>query len=333
MNARPLISLLVLAIVVVIGYVYFKGGKDAEQRQHRRPLPPPTTAAPATTTEGTAATTGTTAATTGTTDQTQTAAATPVAPLTALAGKTIKVATEGAYPPFNFVDATGALQGFDVDIAKALCTKMQVTCEISEQDWDGMIPGLLAKKYDAIIASMSITEERKQKIDFTDKYYNTPAVIVAAANSPITLGADGNPDPASMKGQKIGVQRATIHANFARDISRSSEIVVYDTADNANLDLTAGRLDARMDDILVLQDQVVKPDGDKYKIVGKGWTAACSATAPASACARKTSRCALPSTRRSRGSAPTAPTRPSTTSTSTSTSMAAKATKPALAQS
>ena len=262
MNARTLISLLVLAIAVIIGFIYFKGGEKA-------PPPAATTeqpAAPATTTDSTAA------ATSGTTDQTQTAAATPVAPLTALAGKTIKVATEGAYPPFNFVDATGALQGFDVDITSALCAKMQVTCEISKQDWDGMIPGLLAKKYDVIIASKSITSERKEKISFTGKYYNTPAVIVAAANSPITLGADGNPDPASMKGLKIGVQRATIHENFARDKFKESEIVVYDTADNANLDLTGGRLDARMDDILVLQDQVVKPNGDKFKIIGKGWS-------------------------------------------------------------
>ncbi len=261
MNARTLISLLVLAILVIIGFIYFKSGDET-------PAPAATTteqpAAPATTTEGTAATTGTT-------DQTQTAAIPPT-PLTALAGKTIKVATEGAYPPFNFVDATGALQGFDVDIANALCAKMQVTCEISKQDWDGMIPGLMAKKYDVIIASMSITEERKQKINFTGKYYNTPTVIVAAANSPITLGADGNPDPASMKGLKIGVQRATVHENFAREHFKESEIVVYDTADNANLDLTGGRLDARMDDILVLTDQVVKPNGDKFKIVGKGWS-------------------------------------------------------------
>ena len=75
-----------------------------------------------------------------------------------------------------------------------------------------------------------------------------------------------------MKGLKIGVQRATIHENFARDMFKESEIVVYDTADNANLDLTGGRLDARMDDILVLQDQVVKPNGDKFKIIGKGWS-------------------------------------------------------------
>jgi ABC-type amino acid transport substrate-binding protein len=317
-NARTLISLLVLAVLVVAGIIYFnKGGEDAQQAATPPAATTEQTTAPATTADSTAASSGTAA----TTDQTQTAA---VAPLTALAGKTVKVATEGAYPPFNFVDANGALQGFDVDIANALCAKMQVTCEIVKQDWDGMIPGLLAKKYDVIIASMSITPERKEKINFTGKYYNTPAVIVAPANTTITLSADGNPDPASMKGLKIGVQRATIHENFARDKFKESEIVVYDTADNANLDLTGGRLDARMDDILVLQDQVVKPNG--------AGAAACSAKAPASACARKTSRCGLPSMRRSRRSAPTAPTRPSTTNTLISMSMAAKATNPTAAR-
>jgi len=265
-NARTLISLLVLAILVIAGIIYFnKGGSDVEQA-----ATPPA----ATTDQPAAGTTtdSTTAATSGTTEPTQTAAVPPVTPLTALAGKTIKVATEGAYPPFNFVDANGALQGFDVDITNALCAKMQVTCEIVKQDWDGMIPGLQAKKYDVIIASMSITEERKQKINFTGKYYNTPAVIVAKSDAPITLGADGNPMPDSLKGLKIGVQRATIHENFARANFPGAEIVVYDTADNANLDLTGGRLDARMDDILVLEDQVIKPNGDKYKIFGKGWT-------------------------------------------------------------
>lgn len=261
MNARMLISLLVLAILVIAGIIYFnKSGPDTEQA-----ATPPA----ATTDQGTA---GTTAATSGTADQTQTAAVPPVTPLTALAGKTIKVATEGAYPPFNFVDANGALQGFDVDITNALCAKMQVTCEIVKQDWDGMIPGLQAKKYDVIIASMSITEERKQKINFTGKYYNTPAVIVAKSDAAIALGADGNPTPDSLKGLKIGVQRATIHENFARANFPGAEIIVYDTADNANLDLTGGRLDVRMDDILVLEDQVIKPNGDKYKIFGKGWT-------------------------------------------------------------
>ena len=205
MNARTLISLLVLTIVVVIGYVYFKGGKDASRRQHagRRRHRPAALDTPAPRRNDRP------------TDR-RSRGRSPT-PLTALAGKTIKVATEGAYPPFNFVDANGELQGFDVDIAKALCAKMQADCEIVEQDWDGMIPGLLAKKYDAIIASMSITEERKQKIDFTGKYYNTPAVIVAAPIRQSRWAPTAIRIRPASKGLKIGVQRATIHENFVRD--------------------------------------------------------------------------------------------------------------------
>jgi lysine-arginine-ornithine-binding protein len=185
----------------------------------------------------------------------------------------ITIATEGAYAPFNFVADDGSLQGFDVDIAKAACEKLKADCTIVKQDWDGMIPALLAKKFDAIAASMSITEERKQKIDFSDKYYNTPAVIVARKDAPIKIGADGHIDPASMKGMKIGVQRATIHENFARANFPEAEVVVYDTADNANLDLMNGRIDARMDDILALESGVLKQDGGAdYQIFGKGWT-------------------------------------------------------------
>jgi len=183
----------------------------------------------------------------------------------------IKIATEGAYKPFNYVAEDGTLQGFDVDIAKALCEKMKAECEIVAQDWDGMIPGLLAKKYDAIVASMSITEERKQKINFSDKYYNTPARIVAKTDAAIKIGSDGQVDPASMAGMKIGVQRSTTHENFARKTFTQSEIAVYDTADNANLDLINGRIDARLDDAVVMDDEVIKKN-QGYAFFGKGYT-------------------------------------------------------------
>src|SRR5215470_14430823 len=139
----------------------------------------------------------------------------------------VRFATEGAYEPFNFKDAKGELQGFDVDIAKALCAKAKFDCEIVAQDWDGIIPGLLAKKYDAIIASMSITEERKKRVDFTDKYYQTPARFVAKKGSSIEISKAG------LKGKTIGVQRATINADLIRETyGNVLTIKEYDTQDN-----------------------------------------------------------------------------------------------------
>ena len=91
--------------------------------------------------------------------------------------KVVRVATEGAYPPFNWVSPEGELQGFDVDIAKALVAAMGAEIKLIPQDWDGIIPALLARKYDAIIASMSITEDRKKKVAFTGKYYQTPCQV------------------------------------------------------------------------------------------------------------------------------------------------------------
>ena len=190
------------------------------------------------------------------------------APVPAGDWKTVRVATEGAYPPFNLVDKNGELQGFDVDITKALCQQMGVDCKLVIQDWDGLIPGLLAKKYDAIIASMSITEERKMKVDFTDKYYVSPARFVARKDAEIDVSKAG------LKGKTVGVQRATIHENFVRDnFGESVEIKSYATQDEANMDLSAGRVDLVIADATVLQGGFLETDAGKdFAFIGPSFT-------------------------------------------------------------
>ena len=104
---------------------------------------------------------------------------------TAQAAEPLRVGVEGAYPPFSWKEPDGSLKGFDIDMANEVCKRLNRECVLVEQEWDGMIPALLAKKFDTIIASMSITEERKKRVDFTVKYYNTPANITAAKDSGI----------------------------------------------------------------------------------------------------------------------------------------------------
>ncbi|MFN2343165.1 MAG: ABC transporter substrate-binding protein [Desulfonatronovibrio sp.] len=189
---------------------------------------------------------------------------------TAIGGdiKSVRIGTEGAYPPFNFIDKDGELQGFDVEIARALCEAAEVECEFVVQDWDGMIPGLQAKKYDAIIASMAITEERQEKVAFTDKYYMTPARFVAKK------GAGFEVSPEGLKGKTIGVQRATTHENFVRDnFGDTVSIKSYPTQEEANMDLISGRVDLVIADSVVLLEGFVNTEaGQDYEFIGPGFT-------------------------------------------------------------
>ena len=182
--------------------------------------------------------------------------------------KSVLIGNEGAYPPFNLIDKNGDLQGFDIDIAKALCKAANVECKFVVQDWDGLIPGLLAKKYDAIIASMSITEERMKKVDFTEKYYMTPANFVAKK------GAGFEITPEGLKGKTIGVQRATTHENFVRDnLGKNITIKTYATQDEANMDLVSGRVDLVIADTVVLMEGFLsKDDGKDYEFTGPSLT-------------------------------------------------------------
>lgn len=180
----------------------------------------------------------------------------------AMAEEKLIIASEGAYPPFNVLGTDGKLSGFDIDIAKALCDEMKVTCTFVSNDWDGLIPGLQAKKFDAIVASMSITPERLQKVDFSKKYYNTPPAIAVPKDSKIT-SVD------QLKGKTIGAQSATTHANYAEKHMPGSELKLYPTADEYKLDISNGRIDAVIDDIVVLTEWTKSDAGTCCKILTK----------------------------------------------------------------
>ncbi|OCP35715.1 ABC transporter substrate-binding protein [Ensifer sp. LC163] len=178
----------------------------------------------------------------------------------------IKIGTEGAYPPFNFVDSAGKIGGFDVDIGLALCERMEADCEVVAQDWDGIIPGLLAKKYDLIIASMFITEERKKQVAFTNPYYLAAMTHVAPNGAGITAFTND-----ALKGKVIGAQSGTTQADFIAATYPDAEIKLYPTQDEANLDMVNGRLDLQVGDMLPLLDWVTKNDDGKAccEIIGE----------------------------------------------------------------
>ena len=179
------------------------------------------------------------------------------------AAEELRIGVEGAYPPFSWKEADGSLKGFDIDITFALCEKMGRECTLVEQDWDGMIPALLARKYDAIVASMSITEERKKRVDFTVKYYNTPARFVAVE------GSDLDVSPAGLAGKAVGVQRGTTHQCFMEKLFPEADLRLYQTQEEVFLDLAAGRLDAQFSDALQADEGFLKLDAGKgFAFVG-----------------------------------------------------------------
>jgi len=204
--------------------------------------------------------------------------------------KTVKIATEGAYAPWNFTGAGGKLEGFDIDLANDLCARMKVKCEIVAQDWDGIIPALQAKKYDAIMAGMSITDERKKVIDFAGPYANSPNGFLVAKDSPLAkmpgtgqafnLGTQQAAAEKAieaikplLKGKTVGVQGSTIHSNFAdKYLKGTAEIREYKTTEAHDLDLAAGRIDAVLADATTLIGTLEKPEFKDYALVGPSIT-------------------------------------------------------------
>jgi arginine/ornithine transport system substrate-binding protein len=163
---------------------------------------------------------------------------------TSLFAKDLRVGIEAASKPFAFKSSDDKLVGFDVDIANALCEQLKMKCVFIEQEWKGIIPGLQTRKYDAIISSMSITEDRKKSVDFTDKYYHTPARLIAKNSKKIAGTIE------SLKGKKVGVLQGTTHEIYANQILKNAgvSVVSYSSQNEVFLDLKAGRLDATLVD-------------------------------------------------------------------------------------
>jgi polar amino acid transport system substrate-binding protein len=160
----------------------------------------------------------------------------------------IGVAAE-PYPPFTSPDAAGNWVGWEVDFMVAICKQAELDCVITPTAWDGIIPALTSGQIDVIMSSMSITAERAKTIDFSDKYYNSPAMIMVAADSAST------PDAAGLTGKIVGVQISTVHEAYTQKYFApvAAEVKIYQTQDEANQDLAAGRVDAVMADSIALQ--------------------------------------------------------------------------------
>jgi polar amino acid transport system substrate-binding protein len=153
------------------------------------------------------------------------------------------------YPPFATPDASGTFTGWEIDIINATCKAAAMDCVITPVAWDGIIPALTSGQIDAIMASMSITDERLKTIDFSDKYYNTPTVVIASRLSELAATPEG------IAGKIIGVQVSTIHEAYVQKYfaATAAEVKTYQTQDEANQDLAAGRIDVTQADSVALQ--------------------------------------------------------------------------------
>lgn len=181
------------------------------------------------------------------------------------ADQPLKIGIEAAYPPFASKSPNGEITGFDYDIGNALCAEMQVKCQWVEQEYDGLIPALKVKKVDAILSSMSITVERKKSVDFTDKYYQSPARLAMKSGTQI------GDDLSGLNGKRIGVQRSSIHDRFATEVlaPKGAEIVRYTSQNEIYLDMNSSRLDGTVADQIILSESFLKlPTGQGFAFAG-----------------------------------------------------------------
>ncbi|BEV72719.1 MULTISPECIES: ABC transporter substrate-binding protein [unclassified Paludibacterium] len=179
--------------------------------------------------------------------------------------KDIRFGVEASYPPFESKTADGKLVGFDIDLGNEICKRLQARCVWVENDFDGLIPALKARKFDGILSSMSVTEARQKQIAFSSRLFNTPTRMLAKAGSGL------QPTAASLKGKRVGVQQGTIQEAYAKVhwAVAGVEVVPYQSQNQVLADLKSGRLDASLQDA-VQADQgfLQKPDGKGFAFAG-----------------------------------------------------------------
>lgn len=179
------------------------------------------------------------------------------------AGQRLTIATEGAYPPFNYIDESNRLAGFDVDIAKALCEAMDAECEIIGVQWDGILDGLVKGRYDAIIASMAATPERAEFADFTQYYYRSRSTFVGAPDKPFKLTRE------SVEGMVLAAQRDTVQAAYLNEhFKGAATILLAETTQEAFALLAEGKADAVLSDSLTIYDFLQTDAGKPFDFVG-----------------------------------------------------------------
>lgn len=186
-----------------------------------------------------------------------------LAPTTGSAqGAKLRVGVEGAYPPFSEVGSDGKLKGFEIEFASAICAQMKVQCELVKTDFDGLIPALQARKIDAIMASLAITEARRKAIGFSKPYYSTPQTFIARSGTAADIA------PAALKGKKIGVQSATINEAYVNALYGQSQVTRYATQDQVYLDLKSGRIDYSLVDKTAAEAFIKSEAGKGIATVG-----------------------------------------------------------------
>lgn len=176
---------------------------------------------------------------------------------------TIRVAVEGAYPPFNYIDRNNELQGFEVDLLKALCNAMKAECVTVVHQWDGIVRGLLNKEYDAVMSSLEITERRQKRIAFSRPYYRIPAIFIGPKDAPA-----GQVTPKALAEKRIGTADRSDHETYLKEHYKDSEIHLYGKTDEANLDLLVGRLDAVFGDKRFLTRFLESREGSCCHVLG-----------------------------------------------------------------